>query len=151
MNKIKKSFTSRAAVAAIGAALLIPALALANVQEEREDLMKDTAGVMKKLAPVFKGEAAFDGAMVAALGEQAAGNFSKAKELFPEGSAEGRALPIIWEQHEKFNSTFDEGIAAAQAVAAAGAAGDEAAFKEAFMAMGGSCKSCHETFRKPKE
>jgi cytochrome c556 len=150
MNKSKKSFTYRSAAAVFGMALIVPVLAFANVEGEREDLMKDTADVMKKLAPVFKGEAAFDGAMVASLGAQAAGNFSKAKELFPEGSAEGRALPVIWEQNEKFNMTFDQGIAAAEAVAAAGSAGDEAAFKEAFMQMGGSCKSCHETFREPK-
>jgi cytochrome c556 len=151
MKMLGNSFTFRAAAAAFAVALLVPALAFADLQEEREDLMKDSAGVMKKLAPVFKGEAAFDGAMVAALGEEASGNFTKAKDLFPDGSAEGRALPIIWEQNGKFTMTMDQAITASNAVAAAGQANDQAAFKEAFMQLGGSCKSCHDTFRKPKE
>ena len=112
--------------------------------------MKGIVGVMKKLAPVFKGEAAFEGEMVAMNGAMAAENFMKAKELFPEGSTEGRALPVIWEQNDKFHGFFEDAISGAKAVEAAGAAGDEAAFKEAFMQMGGSCKSCHETFRKPE-
>ncbi len=149
MTSFKKSLALAGALA-LGLSVLAPQVGYADLQEEREQNMKNVVGAVKKLAPVFKGEAAFDGAMVAEQASIANENFIAAKAKFPEGSAAGRALPVIWDQKADFDAIFSDAIAASAAVAAAGQANDEAAFKEAFMKMGGTCKTCHETYRKPE-
>ena len=149
--KPKKKLTIAVTAVALGLAVAVPGAVYANLQEEREQNMKNVVEALKKLAPVFKGEAAFDGAMVAEQGMVINENFMAASDKFPEGSADGRALPIIWEQKFEFDTIFEDAIGASAAVTAAGKANDEAAFKAAFQQMGGACKDCHETYRKPKE
>ncbi|NIR98735.1 MAG: cytochrome c, partial [Gammaproteobacteria bacterium] len=84
---------------------------------------------LKKLVPIIKGEASFDGDMVAEQGRIINENFEAASGKFPEGSQAGRALPVIWEQKAAFDEIMQDAIAASAAVAAAGEANDEAAFK----------------------
>jgi cytochrome c556 len=146
----KKKFMIAATAIVLGLAVAVPGAVYANLQEEREQNMKNVVGAVKKLVPVFKGEVAFDGAMVAEQGMIANENFVAASGKFPEGSVEGRALPVIWERHMEFEALFDDAIAASAAIAAAGKANDEEAFKAAFQQMGGACKDCHETYRKPE-
>lgn len=72
--------------------------------------------------------------------------------LWPAGSdaVEGsRALPAIWEMNADYLSKwadFGAGALAVQAVAGNGAE----ALGQAMGQIGGSCKSCHDTYRKPQ-
>jgi cytochrome c556 len=62
-----------------------------------------------------------------------------------------RALPVIWEKTEDFTAAqkmfSDRAPKLLAAVKAKDVPGVQAAFKE----VGGACKNCHDTFRKPEE
>lgn len=73
--------------------------------------------------------------------------------LFPEASApeNTRALPEIWEKWDNFVKSSHALRDAAEALghAAAEDKGDEA--KAKLKEMFGTCKGCHDSFRKPEE
>jgi cytochrome c556 len=73
-----------------------------------------------------------------------------AKGTGPE-SGKTRALPVIWEKTDDFTAAqkmlSDRAPKLLAAVKAKDAAGVQAAFKE----VGGACKNCHDTFRKPED
>jgi cytochrome c556 len=65
----------------------------------------------------------------------------------PEAGVETEALPAIWDEADLFAEKVADFQTAAAALAAAGETGDMAAIGAAFATTGGTCKSCHETFR----
>jgi cytochrome c556 len=134
------------------------ALALASgVQADeiaqRKVAMQNNGKAAKELAGMFKGEMAFDGKAVAAAGYTIANDFAAVRTLFPKGSTsmESRAKPEIWSDMAGFEAALNKADDAAKAVAAAGEANDEAAFKAAFGTLGKACGGCHEKFRAPKK
>lgn len=90
-----------------------------------------------------------------------AGNFTaieKAAELmaawgeempdaFPAGSNSVGADPAIWENFSDFESKADAFAKAATELKAAAASGNAGAVKNAARAVGGTCKSCHQSYR----
>jgi len=73
-------------------------------------------------------------------------------DWFPAGTgpADGlktEALPAIWEQPDLFAEKIANFRAASDTLATTAAGGDIAAIGEAFKNTGGTCKSCHDTFR----
>ncbi len=68
---------------------------------------------------------------------------------FGEGtdSGETKAKPEIWKQSAKFKEAADKLQAESTKLVAAAQAGKEDAFKAAFTATAGTCKSCHDDFR----
>ena len=90
-----------------------------------------------------------------------AGNFTaieKAAELmaawgeempdaFPAGSNSVGADPAIWENFSEFESKADAFAKAATELKAAAASGNAGAVKKAAQAVGGTCKSCHQSYR----
>lgn len=80
---------------------------------------------------------------------------AKVKGHFPKGTGPApgiktEALPAIWERPADFAAAADRLVGAAQGYQAAAASGDLAAIQKAAGAVGGSCKNCHDSFRKPK-
>jgi cytochrome c556 len=71
--------------------------------------------------------------------------------LFPEGSAGGDALPLIWQEQDKVSEAAQKAVDATAALAAAAEAGDRAALTKAFKAAGESCKGCHERYKAEDE
>ena len=65
----------------------------------------------------------------------------------PDSGVKTDALPAIWEQPDLFAEKVSDFEAAAAGLAAAAETADKAAIAAAFAATGGTCKSCHETFR----
>ncbi len=59
-----------------------------------------------------------------------------------------KALPAIWTKTADFKKAGDNMQAEMAKLAALAAAGDEAGFKKQFGAVGGTCKACHDDFRK---
>jgi len=57
------------------------------------------------------------------------------------------ALASIWEKPEEFNAAGQKLIDESAKLAALAGAGDKAAVSAQAMAMGGSCKGCHDKFR----
>lgn len=80
---------------------------------------------------------------LAALGTQL-------KVLFPAGTGTGDtdALPLIWQEQEKFGQQLKASEKSTADLRAAVAAGDKAATMKAFKAVGESCKGCHDRYRK---
>lgn len=71
--------------------------------------------------------------------------------MFPEGSnvAPTGALPSVWSDAPGFAARAAAYQAAAVKLADAAKAGDKAAFAAAFDEVRGSCKGCHDNYKKP--
>ena len=65
----------------------------------------------------------------------------------PEAGVKTEALAKIWEDSEGFSAVLDKFKAAAGEFDAVAQSGDAAAIGAAFQALGGSCKSCHDSYR----
>jgi cytochrome c556 len=80
-------------------------------------------------------------------------NMDQVLDLFPKGSVseKSRAKPEIWEKWDEFSRQPAIVKKAAQALADAAKAGDEAEVKSKLKALGDACASCHKSFRAPKK
>lgn len=75
---------------------------------------------------------------------------------FPAGSGpdvvpKSEALPAIWEKPVEFSAAAQKFVDEAGSFQRIAQSGNVAAIGAAAKALGGSCKGCHETFRKPDE
>ena len=79
-------------------------------------------------------------------------NMSKVLDFFPRGSLSdnSRAKPEIWAKWSEFTKHPGIVTKAAQELAAAAKAGDDALIENKFKALGEACKACHTSFRAPK-
>lgn len=71
-------------------------------------------------------------------------------DTFPAGSGKGKtkAKMAIWEQPEEFAAAMDKFLVKADEFASASTSGDMKAYGAAAKALGGSCKGCHDDFKK---
>ena len=125
-----------------------------GVVKERMDLMKRMADSMKVMGAMFKGETAFDPAVVAEKASFLAKHAPMIPDMTPEGSNDhpSEALPVIWQ-------AWDDYVADADALAKEGGrlveiadnSADHPAAREQYIKLGKTCGTCHDRFRKPKE
>jgi cytochrome c556 len=104
--------------------------------------MKDGAGL--------NSAATFDAAKAKAAMGAVATAATKAGTLFPAGSGtdpKTAADPKIWDNNADFQKRLTE---LATLATTAGASADAAAYGPAFKAVGATCKSCHDVYRKKK-
>jgi cytochrome c556 len=129
----------------LGASLAVVA---ADAFQDRHMAMEEINDAMKALGAIAKKEAPFDAVVVKASATTIAENLKKAQSLFPAGSEGGESLakPEIWTDAAGFEKTMKDAHAAAVALQSVS---DEAAFRPALGALGGSCKACHDKFRLP--
>jgi cytochrome c556 len=122
-----------------------------DVIKDRQEAMEQVGDAMQGLAAIAKGETPFDAAVVKEKAVAIGDHLKKASTLFPEGSAEGDvetwAKAEVWSEPAEFAKRFEAAGAAAEALAAVT---EESDFRPALGKLGGSCKSCHETYRRPK-
>jgi cytochrome c556 len=80
-------------------------------------------------------------------------NMDQILELFPKGSLseKSRAKPEIWERWDEFSQEPGKVKKAAQALADAAKAKDQADVEVKLKALGDACTSCHRNFRAPKK
>jgi len=144
--------TVRTLVLGAAAASLATTIAVAGPIEDRQQAMKNVGKAMGQLAAIAKKEAAFDAAVVKSAGDMIADSVKVFKANFPEDSKEGPpetwSKPEIWANLDDFNAKADKSVEAAMAMAAVT---DEANFGAAMGALGGSCKACHQDYRRPKQ
>ena len=140
--------------------LVLSALALgtATAQEAdpaavRHKMMAHVGKAAGHLGAMAKGEAPFDArvadAALRAMNAAALGFGSQ----FPEGSETGgetRAAPAIWSDRAGFDAALDAFLADTESAIAAEVS-DLDAMRAAFGAVAENCKSCHDTYRLPKE
>ena len=148
---MKKTFLSALALSAI--ALSLPAAAQFAKPEDaikyRKSAFTVTGAHFGRIGAMANGRAPFD-AKVASDNADIVVNMSKLPwAAFGEGTdlGETKAKPEIWKQGAKFKEYSDKFQAEAVKLAAAAKSGKEDAFKTAFTATAGTCKSCHDDFR----
>ncbi len=119
----------------------------------RKACMKANGGAMGVMVPMMQGAKPYDaaavGTAVAAIEAACAGWDGWWAPETAKGEAEvTKAKAEIWSDAAGFKAA-----SAAYSAALTGVKGaaDEAAFKTAFGAFGGTCKSCHEAYRMPSE
>ena len=83
---------------------------------------------------------------LASLGEEL-------EHVFPAGSGDGEthALPIVWEEPDRFAEALREAKAATAGLRDAIAGGQRQEIAKAFNATGDACKGCHERYREEHE
>jgi cytochrome c556 len=58
------------------------------------------------------------------------------------------ALPAVWSNNAKFKELASKLATETESLAKLASAGDEAGFKKQFGVVGGTCKACHDDFKK---
>jgi cytochrome c556 len=149
---MKRSSTVLWATAAgvgLSLSLAFAAVSAGNPVEDRQATMKSVGQSMKEAAAINT-PATFDAAKAKSLMDTVAGDAKKLHGLYPAGSDKDpktAADPKIWEN----KADFDKRLAEMGTLATtAGKATTADAFKPAYTAVGATCKSCHDLYRKKK-
>jgi cytochrome c556 len=121
-----------------------------DVIEKRQKLMKSNSAAAKAIKKAVEEK---DYATVQVKAKEIMGNMDKVLDLFPKGSTseKSQAKPEIWEKWDEFSKNPGKVKKAAQELADAAKAKDEAGVNAKVKALGGACKSCHEPFRAEKK
>ena len=115
----------------------------------RKAALSVTAAHFGRLGAMAQGKVAFD-AKAALENAEVVANLAKLPwAAFGEGTDAGetKAKPEVWKQNAKFKEAADKYQAESVKLLAAAKTGKEDAFKAAFTATAGTCKSCHDDFR----
>jgi cytochrome c556 len=121
----------------------------ADIIKLRQRIM-DTNGQAAKVAVgMLKGEIPYDATIAASAALSISHDLDVFPNLFPAGSDQGetKASPDIWTNMDDFKAIAAKMVSDAKAAADAAAQGKDA-FSQAFDAVGGDCKACHEKYRK---
>lgn len=116
--------------------------------EEIGDAFKAIRGQRDNETPDF--------ALIAASAETIKANAAKIAGHFPEGTGmedgfDTEALATIWQSPDDFAAAADNLATKGATLAEAASAGDVEAVAAAVKELGGTCKTCHDTFRLDKD
>ena len=102
-----------------------------------------------RLGAMAQGKVPFDAKSASENAEIVAEMAKLPWAAFGEGTDAGdtKAKPEIWKQGTKFKEAAEKLQAESTKLVAAAKTGKEDAFKSAFSATAGACKSCHDDFR----
>jgi cytochrome c556 len=115
----------------------------------RKAALTVTAAHFGRMGAMAQGKVPFDAKFAAENAEIVVSMSKLPWAAFGEGTdvGETKAKPDIWKQNAKFKEAAEKFQAESVKLAAAAKAGKEDAFKAAFSATAGACKSCHDDFR----
>jgi cytochrome c556 len=151
MNKTVFRISAALALLSLAGLLASASGSTTSVIEERQETMEEIGKAMKSLAAIAKQEAPFEVEVVQSSAKAIAEHLEKAADLFPEGSDSGDvetwAKPDIWSDRATFDKDLQDAHDAAVKLAAVT---EQSAFMPALGALGNGCKTCHDTFRRPK-
>lgn len=102
-----------------------------------------------RLGAMAQGKVPFDAQAAAANADVVASMAKLPWAAFGEGTDQGdtKAKHEVWSQAPKFKELADKLQTESVKLAAAAKTGKEDAFKAAFTATAGTCKSCHDDFK----
>jgi cytochrome c556 len=108
-----------------------------------------TAAHFGRMGAMAQGKVPFDAKLATENAEIVANMAKLPWHAFGEGTetAETKAKPEVWKQGAKFKEAADKFQAESVKLVAATKTGKEDAFKAAFTATSGTCKSCHDDFK----
>jgi cytochrome c556 len=143
------------ALAAAGAVLATSTLAQSFQKPEdaikyRKSALTVMAAHWGALGAMANGRAPYDAAAAARHADVVSVAHTLPWSAFGPGTDKGetRAKPEIWSQEAKFKEAHDKLRAEVPKVVAAAKAGNVDALKAAWGPNSGSCKNCHDNFRK---
>ena len=115
----------------------------------RKAALTVTAAHFGRMGAMAQGKAPFDAKLAAENAEIVASMAKLPWAAFGEGTdlGETKAKPEIWKQNAKFKEAAEKFQTESAKLAVAAKSGKEDAFKTAFSATAGTCKSCHDDFR----
>jgi cytochrome c556 len=115
----------------------------------RKAALTVTAAHFGRLGAMAQGKAPFDAKSAADNAEIVASMAKLPWAAFGEGTdgGETKAKPEVWKQNAKFKEAAEKFQTESSKLATAAKSGKEDAFKAAFTATAGTCKSCHDDFR----
>lgn len=140
------------------AALLVaaPAVALdaeqaAKAAETRQAVLKVVGWNVGPMGAMARDLVPWDNALVARNAQRIAWMARMIPDAFRADTRahelETEALPVIWEDFERFEELADNARASAERLAGLAQAGDEAGAREAVGALIDDCRACHDDFR----
>ena len=142
------------ALAAAAVTLTVPAHAQFAKPEDAIKYRKSALTVMAahfgRVGAMANGRMPFDAAAIASNAAIAESMSKLPWAAFPEGSGAGdtKAKAEIWSDNAKFKEAAEKMQGEMVKVAAAARTGNIDAIKSAVGATGGTCKACHDAFRK---
>jgi cytochrome c556 len=123
------------------------AVAQSSAIQARKDILKTFGPASRAPGLMLRGEAPFEMAAVQAALKVFAEGAPKLPALFPADSQTGdtKALPLIWQEKDKFNAIFTK--LEADSKAAMTSITNEATFKTEMPKVLGNCGTCHTAYR----
>ncbi len=124
------------------------AVAQSAAIQSRKDILKTWGTSVRAPGLMLRGEQPFDLAVVQASLKVFAEGAPKLPALFPDDSQTGgdtKALPLIWQEKDKFNAIFTK--FEADSKAAMTSITNEATFKTEMPKVLGNCGTCHTSYR----
>lgn len=118
--------------------------------EYRESAMTALRGHIGAISKIVRGLVE-DHGFLQEHADALASGVAELEHVFPAGSdvGESDALPVIWENPEAFAAAVDKAKqATAEFSQVVAEGGDRAAVAAAFREVGGSCRGCHDDFRR---
>jgi cytochrome c556 len=118
---------------------------------ERMEMMKNISTHMKTVALIVRGDQDFDSGKAVTAAQAIAAHADELPGKFPAGSLDhpSEALPAIWENWDQFVGLAQQLQANAMALSEAAETAESAdMLQDEFAALGQTCSSCHQNFRK---
>lgn len=143
-------------LALTGSLLSIPAATTAQDADPnityRQKVMQSVGANIGAISDILKFSLPHQG-NIESHAQQIANAASMIPSAFEANVTEGPtdAKPEIWDNWAEFEQYASDLQGAAESLAQTAAGGDAAAIGEAVKQMGGTCKQCHDDYRKPKE
>ncbi len=133
------------------ACLLTSGFAFADADVEtayRQAVMKSVGGHMTAIATILRNQVYMED--LAFHANSMSDLATVAPKIFPEGSLgeKSESLPAVWEDPEGFSEAMDAFVEAADNFANAADSGDMAQIGPGIQALGGTCKGCHDDYKK---
>jgi len=149
---MRRKIMSAVLATVLSAGLSAPIAAEPNAEDAykyRESIMTSLKGHAGAISMITRGLAG-DPSRISSHAEAIANLSAELSSIFQEGSnvEDSEALPIIWEEPEKFAEAVARGEKAMAALSAAASDNDVEAVGRAFRKLGEACKGCHERYRK---
>lgn len=149
----KRNLLLATAMVAITGTTALAHTGATGIVKQRMESMKIISDSLKQIGAIMKGEATFNVKTVQASATTIATHANSIPKLFPEGTTghPSEALPAIWTDWERFTAIATKlGEDAHAMSSAASSATDITGIRDELVAVGRSCKACHQDFRMPK-
>lgn len=123
-----------------------------GIVKQRMDVMSELGKASKTIAEMFKGQRAYDPAMVAQLARNIANHADKLPAMFPLGSGNppSEALPSVWSDRDGFVKAFGAMKQEATKLSEMAPTATQRAVMGQFFKMSRTCTACHTNYRKAK-